>query len=117
MHGPEYGNGISSEQSSGFVTGLLCGAAVGAAIGLLLAPRSGAELSDDVELAAGLNGCVRRAATPTASASETVGRVVDQSRRAAEAGRARVEDAVNEGRGRVRRTGQRRAIGGDSDGI
>ena len=32
------------------------------------------------------------------AANEAVGRVVDQSRRAAEAGRARVEDAVNEGR-------------------
>jgi gas vesicle protein len=93
MHGTEYSNTSSSDHGGGFVTGLLCGAAVGAAIGLLLAPRPGAEmrrtLADSAE---------RLGRETYDAASEVVGRVVDKGRRAAEAGRARVEDAVNEGR-------------------
>lgn len=95
MHGTEH-SGVSSDHAGGFVTGLLCGAAVGAAIGLLLAPRTGAEmrrtLVDSAER-------MREKGRETYdAASEVVGRVVGQGRRAAEAGRARVEEAVNEGR-------------------
>jgi gas vesicle protein len=113
MHGTEYGSS-SSDHSGGFVTGLLCGAAIGAAIGLLLAPRAGAEmrrtLIDSAER-------LREKGRDTyASASEAVGRVVEESRRAAEAGRARVEDAVNEGRAVFAE--QMSAVrSGDSDGL
>lgn len=40
-------------QSSHFTLGLICGAAVGAAVGLLLAPRSGAELRSQLATSAG----------------------------------------------------------------
>ena len=96
MHGTEYGS-VSSEQSGGgFMTGLICGAAVGAAIGLLLAPRSGAEMRRTLSESA--DRLREKGREAYGAASETVGRVVDQGRRAAESGRARVEDAVNEGR-------------------
>ena len=94
MHGTEYGNG--SDHNGGFVTGLLCGAAIGAAVGLLLAPRSGAELRRT--LADSAERLREKGRETYGAASEAVGRVVDQGFRAAEAGRARVEDAVNEGR-------------------
>lgn len=95
MHGSDYG-GMSSEHGGGFVTGLICGAAVGAAIGLLLAPRTGAEMRRT--LAESADRLRERGRETYDAASEAVGRVVDQGRRAAEAGRARVEEAVNEGR-------------------
>ena len=95
MHGTDYGK-VSPDHGGGFVTGLLCGAAVGAAIGLLLAPRSGAELRRTLVDSA--DRLREKGLETFDAASEAVGRVVDQGRRAAEAGRARVEDAVNEGR-------------------
>ena len=95
MHGTDYSN-TSSDHGGGFVTGLLCGAAVGAAIGLLLAPRSGAEMRRT--LADSAERLRDKGRETYDAASEAVGRVVDKGRRAAEAGRARVEDAVNEGR-------------------
>ena len=52
MHGSEYGS-TSSDSGSSFMTGLICGAAVGAAIGLLLAPRSGAEMRRTLSDSAG----------------------------------------------------------------
>jgi gas vesicle protein len=95
MYGTEYG-GSSSDHGGSFMTGLICGAAVGAAIGLLLAPRSGAEMRQTLSDSAGRLREKGREAYD--AASEAVGRAVDQGRRAAESGRARVEDAVNEGR-------------------
>ena len=95
MHGTEYAN-VSSDGGGGFVTGLLCGAAIGAAIGLLLAPRSGAEMRRTLVDSA--DRLREKGLETFDAASDAVARVVDQSRRAAEAGRARVEDAVNEGR-------------------
>ena len=95
MHGNEYGS-TTSDSGGGFVTGLLCGAAVGAAIGLLLAPRSGAEMRRT--LADSAERLREKGRETYDAANEAFGRVVDQSRQAAEAGRARVEDAVNEGR-------------------
>jgi gas vesicle protein len=95
MHGTEHGS-TTSDHGGGFVTGLLCGAAVGAAIGLLLAPRSGAEMRRT--LADSAERLREKGRETYDAANEAFGRVVDQSRRAAEAGRARVEDAVNEGR-------------------
>jgi gas vesicle protein len=65
-------------------------------MGLLLAPRSGAEMRRTLSDSAGRLRQKGQEAYDTAS--ETVGRVVEHGRRAAEAGRARVEDAVNEGR-------------------
>ena len=95
MHSTEHGS-VSADHGGGFVTGLLCGAAVGAAIGLLLAPRTGAEMRRTlVDSAERLR---EKGRETYGAASEVVGRVVDQGRRAAEAGRSRVEDAVNEGR-------------------
>ena len=114
MHGNEYSTSTTSDHGGGFVTGLLCGAAVGAAIGLLLAPRSGAEMRRT--LADSAERLREKGRDTYASASEVVGRVVEESRRAAEAGRARVEDAVNEGRA-VFAEQMSAARSGESDGI
>ena len=95
MHGTEY-NGMSSDHGGGFVTGLLCGAALGAAIGLLLAPRSGAEMRRT--LADSAERLREKGRDAYDAASEAAGRVVDKGWKAAEAGRSRVEEAVNEGR-------------------
>jgi gas vesicle protein len=94
MHGTEYGS--SSDHGGSFMTGLICGAAVGAAIGLLLAPRSGAEMRRTLGESA--DRLRERGREAYDAASGAVGRAVEQGRRAAETGRARVEDAVNEGR-------------------
>ena len=55
----------------GFVMGLLCGAAVGAAVGLLLAPKAGAELRQQIYDS---TGRIRRSAT---DGYETVTHAVD----------------------------------------
>lgn len=55
----------------GFVMGLLCGAAVGAAVGLLLAPKAGAELRQQIYDS---TGRIRRGAT---DGYETVTHAVD----------------------------------------
>ena len=95
MYGTEYSSS-SSDHGGSFMTGLICGAAVGAAIGLLLAPRSGAEMRRTLSDSA--DRLREKGREAYGAASDAVGRAVDQGRRAAEAGRARVEDAVNEGR-------------------
>jgi gas vesicle protein len=100
MHGADnYGNyGLSEESSGGggFLTGLLFGTAIGAAIGLLLAPKSGAEmrrtLVDSAEK-------FRQKANETyTEASGAVSDLVEKGKKAARQGRDRVESAVGEAR-------------------
>lgn len=66
-----------TEQSSGsnFLMGLVCGAAVGAAVGLLLAPKSGAELRQQISTST--DKLRRRAVEGYESAAESVSGVVD----------------------------------------
>lgn len=69
---------------SGFVMGVVCGAAIGAAVGLLLAPKAGSELRQQLYESSGR--LRRKAADGYNAAAETVSHVVDDvSQRASEA--------------------------------
>jgi gas vesicle protein len=84
--GPQMGNG-----GGGFVVGLLAGAAIGAGIGMLLAPKSGAELREQ------LSG---RANDLAEKASEQYRRATGVASDLAERGRemyGTARDAVNRG--------------------
>ena len=96
MHTDDYrAYGATEEHGgAGFLMGLLAGTALGAAIGLLLAPKSGAEmrrtLVDSAER-------FRQKANETyRDASSAVGDLVDRGRNLAREGRQRVEQAVDE---------------------
>ena len=91
--GMYYDNDGSQSQSSGggFIVGLLAGAAIGAGIGMLLAPKSGAELREQ------LSG---RANDLAEKASEQYRRATSVANDAAERGReiyGKATDAVNRG--------------------
>ena len=75
----------SNESNSSFTVGLLCGAAIGAAVGLLLAPKSGAELRTSL---AGSAGKLRKTLNDGyQQASGVVERVVEDGREAMKRGR------------------------------
>ena len=84
----------SESTSSGFMMGIVCGAAVGAAVGLLLAPKAGSELRQQLYEQSGR--LRRRAADGYNAAAETVSNVVDDvSERASEAVRRGKETYEN----------------------
>lgn len=62
-------------EGSGFVMGLLCGAAVGAAVGLLLAPKAGSDLRQQLYDSTGR--LRRRATEGYVAAVDTVSGAVD----------------------------------------
>lgn len=74
-----------------FLYGLLAGAAIGAAIGLLLAPKTGAELRH--VLGESAERFRHQADDVYRKAAGAVNEVVNQGRRAAEAGREKFEEA------------------------
>jgi gas vesicle protein len=86
----------ATSHTSGFVMGLLCGAAVGAAVGLLLAPKTGAEMRRT--LADSAEKFRRRASETYGQASDAVSDLVDKGRRMARRGRERVDEAMDEAR-------------------
>jgi gas vesicle protein len=80
-----YGNGHE------FLYGLLAGTAIGAAIGLLLAPKSGAQLRQEIGESAER---FRHQADETyRKAAGRVNEMVGQGRRAAEVGREKFDEA------------------------
>jgi gas vesicle protein len=85
MYGAETYNDTSFDRSNGggneFMIGLLCGTAVGAAIGLLLAPKSGAELR--TQLADSADRLRKKAGETYDQASGTISQMVDKGRGAA----------------------------------
>ena len=84
-------DGSQSQSGGGFIVGLLAGAAIGAGIGMLLAPKSGAELREQ------LSG---RANDLAEKASEQYRRATSVANDAAERGReiyGKASDAVNRG--------------------
>lgn len=83
----------------GFVIGLLCGAAVGAAIGLLLAPKSGAEMRQTLMDSAGRFR--RRAEETYSEASTAVNDLVDKSRSAIRRGKDKIDSTLEETRSAV----------------
>ena len=82
-----YGNGGTGHE---FMYGLLAGTAIGAAIGLLLAPKSGAELRH--ALGESAERIRHQADDAYRKASGAVNEVVGQGRRAAQAGREKFEE-------------------------
>jgi gas vesicle protein len=84
----------SSGGGSGFLMGLACGAAVGAAVALLLAPKSGVEMREDLATRA---NDLKRAATETYDdAMGRVNRMVEKGKRLAKDGQDVVRQAANE---------------------
>lgn len=83
-------------QGGRFLLGVVCGAAIGAAVGILLAPRSGADLRGQISEGAQRFG--RQAAEAANRASSTINEMVSRGRAAAEHGRETVNDLVERGR-------------------
>jgi gas vesicle protein len=87
MYGTNHG--AIDGQSSHFALGLLCGAAVGAAVGILLAPKSGAELRSQLATSAGR---LRKTVDDGYQhASDMVEQVVEDGREAVRRGREAFE--------------------------
>jgi gas vesicle protein len=82
-----------------FMIGLLVGTAVGAAVGLLLAPKSGAELRH--QIADYSEKFRRRAGETYERASETVNDLAQRGREAVERGREAMDQATDEPSGRT----------------
>jgi gas vesicle protein len=82
-----------AENGSGhpFIIGLICGAAVGALAGLLLAPKPGAELRNDVTDSA--RRLRRKAGEMYDGASQAVNDVATRSRKAFVAGKDALQSA------------------------
>ena len=74
-----------------FLYGLLAGAAIGAAVGLLLAPRTGAQLRQ--ALGESAERFRHQADDAYRRAAGAVNEVVNQGRRAAQAGREKFDEA------------------------
>ena len=91
MHEADVYAGAERRHGGDFMMGLLCGAAVGAAVGLLLAPRAGSELRN--QLAGSAERWGRQAADTYSRASEAVSDFVDRGREAARRGRDKYEEA------------------------
>jgi gas vesicle protein len=93
----------NDHSSHSFSVGLLCGAAIGAAVGLLLAPKSGAELRNTI---AGSATRLRKTFNDRYDdAAGMVGRVVEDGREAVRRGREAFDrtrnDYAEEATGRV----------------
>jgi gas vesicle protein len=87
---------LEHAHGNGFFMGLVLGAAVGATLGLLLTPKTGADMRRALSDSASR---IRRRAGETYSGAErTVSHLVDKGRQVIRQGRERVEDAVGEAR-------------------
>jgi gas vesicle protein len=84
-HEEAYGNGHD------FMYGLLAGAAIGTAIGLLLAPKTGAQLRS--QLGASAEKLRQQADETYRRAAGAVNDMVGQGRKAAQAGREKFDEA------------------------
>ncbi len=78
----------SESHNSGFLMGMLCGAAVGAAVGLLLAPKAGSELRQQLYDSTGKlrQTAMRGYETAVDTVSRTVDNVVERGKAAAQQG-------------------------------
>lgn len=96
MHGNDSYGYTTTSHGGGFITGMLVGTAVGAAIGLLLAPKTGAEMRRTI--ASSADKLRQRAGETYSQASSAVGDLVEKGRSAVRQGRDRVESAIDEAR-------------------
>jgi gas vesicle protein len=94
MHSSDNYDYTTSGSGNEFFIGLLCGAAVGAAIGLLLAPKTGAEMRHT--LAESAERFRRRATETYNDASEKVGDMVEKGRNAVRRGRETAQSAAEQ---------------------
>jgi len=102
-----YSRTQEDERKAGtFLFGLVCGAAVGAAVGLMLAPKTGAEIRQQVlEQADKLRKQATNAYGSAASkASSAIDTVLSRGREAVEAGREAYESTRPSGNGAPRDT-------------
>lgn len=86
--------GSSSGHGNEFFMGLLWGTAVGAALGLLLAPKTGAEMRQT--LAESADRFRRRAGETYNEASDAVSHIVEKGKSAVRRGRDKAESAIDE---------------------
>lgn len=89
----EYGYN-SGHGGNEFFIGLLCGTAVGAAIGLLLAPKTGAEMRQT--LADSADRFRRKAGDTYSEASGAVSNLVEKGRTAMRRGQNKAEQAIDD---------------------
>ena len=84
----------STGGTNAFLMGLACGAAVGAAVALLLAPKTGVEMREDLATRA---NDLKRAATETYDdAMGRVNRMVEKGKRLAKDGQDVVRQTAND---------------------
>jgi len=83
-----------------FLFGLVCGAAIGAAVGLILAPKSGAEIRQQMLDQA--DKLRKQAATAYGSAASAVDNVLSRGREAVSVGREAYENTRPSGNGSAR---------------
>lgn len=76
---------VANGRAGTFLIGMLCGAAVGAAIGLMLAPKTGSELRQQLRESA--EGLRQKASSAYQGASGAVNDVIARGRQAVDAGR------------------------------
>jgi gas vesicle protein len=86
-----YEKPFERESGGGFVMGLMCGVAIGAAMGLVLAPKTGAELRRTLQDST--DDLRKKAGEAYNQASETVNDAVAKSREAVSRGRQAFESA------------------------
>jgi gas vesicle protein len=96
MYGAETYDNAEVGGGNEFILGLLCGTAVGAAIGLLLAPKTGAELRH--QLADSADRFRRRASETYGQASSAVNRAVEKGREVMDKGRDTARQARDQAR-------------------
>lgn len=90
----QYDTERSNSTGSNFLMGLVCGAAVGAAVGLLLAPKTGAQMRE--QLASSGDRLRKRASegysTAVHTMSDVVSDVVARGNKAVQKGKSAYED-------------------------
>lgn len=94
MHASDEYGYTTTHSGNEFFIGLLCGAAVGAAIGLLLAPKTGAEMRQTIAESA--DRFRRRANETYNDASGAVSNLVEKGRSAMRRGQGKVESAIDD---------------------
>jgi gas vesicle protein len=94
MHSSDEYGYTTGHGGNEFFIGLLCGTAVGAAIGLLLAPKSGAEMRHT--LAESADKFRRRASETYNEASGAVSNLMEKSKSAVRRGRDKAESTIDE---------------------